>query len=101
LADRREPENFFREYSTKLPEMRRAFWGQAVRNMYILQEFEMAYLVRAQMHKPRFLAMLVNQVLKDESPLKLRRCRNKRKQNYARKSAGKVPYWAVAAIAPG
>src|SRR5215472_194240 len=27
------------------------FWGQAVRNMYIFQGFEMAYLARAQMHK--------------------------------------------------
>lgn len=51
LADNRGPKNFFGEYSTKLPQMRRAFWGQAVRNIYIFQGFEIAYLARAQMPK--------------------------------------------------
>src|SRR5215469_5800471 len=47
----------------------------------IFRGFEMAYLVRAQMHKRRQIPRkcLLNQGLKDESSLKLRRCRNKRR----------------------
>src|SRR6516225_4657585 len=51
-------------------------------DMYIFQGFEMAYLVRAQMHKRRQTPRkcLLNQGLKGEPPLKSRRCRNKKAQ---------------------